>query len=271
MAESTLSLSYGQIAARVGHHLGYGRGATSPYTDVAWTSRQQVDIDEIMQSGLRSFYFPPAGQDGSVYDWSFLKPLATLQLAAGAQTIPMPDDFAGLDGQVTLAPALAQVWFPIDIVGEGVIRQAYSAMPSAIGRPCKCALQPIKGTTGTQGQRFQLFFWPQADSSYNVQFTYYLLPDYLTGAFPFPLGGMSLAECLLESCLAKAEQQLDDTMGVHTQAFQQMLEAGMAADRKRKAQKLGYNGDRSDGPIWPNCNPNHWQDQITYNGVYYTD
>jgi hypothetical protein len=73
MAESTLTLGYSNFQATVGRLLGYGTTISS------WSTDQVNEVDEIIQSGLRQFYFPPYDQfSGSPYKWSFLYLPATL-------------------------------------------------------------------------------------------------------------------------------------------------------------------------------------------------
>jgi len=245
MAESTLSLSFNDLSGETGLFLGYGRGAAN--NDPPWSSQQQAVIDSCVKSGLRQFYFPPPLQgERTSYDWSFLRPTASLALPNATQVVPLPDDFGGFEGEATLLSSQSQMWWPIKLTSEQRIRAEYSAVPSATGRPLIIALQPIKGTTGTQGQRWQLTVFPQSDAAYTLQFQYYILPDYLTGAFPYALGGAEHVETILESCLAIAEQRLDDSMGVHTQLFQQRLAASVAKDRQSKPQTMGYMRDLSD-------------------------
>ena len=130
MAEPTLSLKYGDLLAEVGFFLGFGRG--SALGDVAWTTRQQTTLDYIVASGLRQFYYPPPlpGSQSS-YDWSFLKPTATLTLSAGSSTVTLPDDYGGLDGKVTVltSATVTQPW-RIEWENEGRIRQRFAMAPS---------------------------------------------------------------------------------------------------------------------------------------------
>ena len=239
--ESNLSLTYQNLVDEVAQFLGY---STSNAT-------QQSVIDSIVRSGLRQFYFPPPTDGASgVYDWSFLKPTATLNFASGASVIPLPDDFGGIEGQLTVSTSDSTVFWPVPIVGEGQVRQCYSAYPEATGRPAAAAIRPIKGTTPTAGQRFELYLHPTADAAYTLQVTYYILPDYLTGATPYAYGGAMHAETILESCLAIAEQRLDDASAVHSAKFQERLAASIGLDRRKKPQTLGYNRDRSDGVRW---------------------
>lgn len=267
MAESTLSLTYNDLAAEVGTFLGWGQGNTPPYVDPAWSTFQQQRIDSCVRSGLRNFYFPTPDPNGPVYDWSFLKPTTTLTISQQSATMPMPDDFGGFEGEITIVTTAGIFWFGIQLVSEGQVREAYSRGPTFTGRPLMASLQPLKGTSATAGQRWQLYVYPLPDQAYTFQFQYYVLADYLNTAFPYALGGMSHAETVLESCLAVAEQREDDMAGVHTQNFQQRLMASIAADRRNKPQMLGYNRDRSDGPF--RFSRNHWNDRITYQGVQY--
>jgi len=262
VAESTLSLQYTDLAGEVGFLLGYGRGAE--LGDPAWTPQQQTAIDSCVKSGLRNFYVPTEG-----YDWSFMRPTITLDFPLNAQTVTLPDDFGGIEGQITLKSTSSQVSWPIPVMGEGLVRERYSMLPAATGRPQFAALVPLRATTATAGQRQQLFFFPAADQGYTIQFSYYVLPDYLNKAFPYAMGGMQHIETILESCLAVAERRLDNQDdGPHARDFRMRMAASIAYDRKLKPQKLGYNGDKSDMTRL-HKQDQHWLNLITVHGVQY--
>jgi len=176
-----------------------------------------------------------------------LKPLASLSLASGASLVALPDDFGGVEGRVTVSTAgVGMAWWPLDTVGLGAIVERQATFPTTTGRPCLCAVEPIKGTTASAGQRWRLRLWPISDRAYTLQLEYYVSPDALTTALPNLYGGTAHAETVLESCLAIAEQRVDDTPGVHTAKFAERLLASIGMDRKLKPQKLGYNRDNSD-------------------------
>ncbi len=266
--ESTLSLKYADLVGEVGLFLGYGRGEA--FGDQKWTTSQKAAIDSCVKSGLRQFYFPPPlSQTGVSYDWSFLKPTVTASLASGLDAMALPDDFGGLEGEVTVLAAGSQVYAPVALTGEGMIRELYSADPTKTGRPERVAIRPLKGTSVGKGQRFDLFVFPTADQAYTLQFQYYILPDYLSDAFPHTYGGMAHAETILESCLSIAEQRLDDRATVHSMKFQERLAASISLDRRNKPQKLGYNRDLSDGMAYGDVRDQHWRSPITVNGVQY--
>lgn len=259
--ESTLSLQFNDLLGEVGINLGYGRGAA--FGDPTWDTRQAASLDSIVRSGLRQFYYPPIP-----YDWSFLRPAATAVFSQGNSTVRLPDDYGGLEGQITLSTTSSQPW-RIEWTNPGVIQQQYAMFSSRTGPPMLAAELPLKGTTGVSGQRFELLLFPLADQNYTLQFTYYVNPDYLSGAFPYAYGGSQHAETILESCLAIAEQRLDDILdGPHSRKFQERLQASIAMDRKNKPQRLGYNADRSDRrDVFQQGDQHGWGAAATYNGA----
>ena len=58
------------------------------------------------------------------------------------------------------------------------------------------------------------------------------------------------SETILESCLAIAEQRLENSSGIHTQKFQERLAASCAMDRQLQTpDTMGYNGDQSNQKV----------------------
>ena len=256
MFESTLNLKKTDLEQKVGRFLGYGDGITK-----AWTVNQTAGVRDCVESGLRRFYYPT-----EPYSWSFLRPTATISLLSGEQTVTLPDDFGNPEGDITITTTGGQTWWPLQLVGEGQLRNRYSQSPSTTGRPIAVALRPQKGTELLRSQRFEFFFWPIADQDYTLECVYSLLMDALTSTHPYCYGGAAHAETILESCLAVAESRLDDSMTVHALEFQRRMAASIALDRRSKPAHLGYNGDRSDNVRrWNRVNP-HYLGRITYNG-----
>ncbi len=267
MAESTLNLAVSEIQAKLGTFAGWGRGAL--YGDDAWGSTRQAIIDDATQSGLRRFYYPePAEGESQTYDWSFLRPTSNLSLPVGAQTIALPDDFQSAEGPLTvLTSTTTSMPFLIRWINAGLLRQKYSMTPIISGPPLYAAIDPLRGTTGTQSSRTQLLIYPMADQDYTLQCTYVINPDYLTGAAPYAYGGPEHAETILESCLAVMEKRLDDMSGVHSEEFGRRLMASIGMDRKKKPQRYGENRDRSDGRGFRQGDQHWWTGASTYNGV----
>jgi hypothetical protein len=267
MSEPTLSLPKSKLQAAIGQFLGYGRGVS--YGETAWTTDQQNTITDLTNSGYRQFLYPSVGGDAKqTYDWSFLKPTGSFVLASGASVIQLPDDFGGFDGQITVLTNNVNSWpWRIDWRNEGMIREMFMVTPTFSGPPMYAAESVLRGTGSTQGQRYQLLVYPQADQNYTLQAPYFLNPDALSDGFPYCLGGPQHTETCLAAVIAAAELFLDDDRGPRWQYFQERLEASIAADRKNKPQVLGYNRDCSDASdvFWRG--PVHgWGPPTTYNG-----
>lgn len=266
MAESTLALQFNDLTGEVGSYLGWGRGALNG--DAAFTTQQQSRIDSIVKSGISRVLWPDPVQGQSVgYSWSFMHPSSLLTLSINQPEIPFPDDFGGVEGELYLTGSANRTWLPIKWYNEGMLDEAYSRLPNLSSLPQMAAVRWLKGTTGTQGQRANLYIFPLPDQNYIVRVQYYVNPDYLTATFPYTPGGAQHSELFKESCLAAAEQLLDDMPGVHTQRFNVRLMASISMDQKNKAISLGYNADRSDGWDWRDYRWNHGLSPITFNGV----
>lgn len=265
--ESTLAIELPDIVSRLGSELGYGRGPA--HLDPPHNQRQTDAIKDCWVSGLRKFYW-------CGYEWSFLKPLATIDITDGLSTAVLPADFGGFEGKAVIAtPTDAVRWEKIDIVLDEDIIAAQVHTPSRTGRPRQIAQTPVKGTQAQRGQRWQALVYPTPDQDYTIRVRYYLLPDALTNQMPFAYGGAQHSECLMEACLAAAEQIRYGKDGVHTQEFQRLLQVSQRLDKRLKPQTLGQNdnGGRWYDPgrgMW--VGGNGWRSDfapVSYNGTVY--
>lgn len=242
--ESTLALKKSDFYVKTAQYLGWGRGAD--LGDQEWSDEQAAYLKDFTDSACRRFYWP-ALPGGQTYEWSFMRPVATLTLADGDGSLELPDDFGGMEGRVTVSSSDSSNFCPVSFVGVGQVYERFIANEDATGFPVLVCHEPVKGTGHNRSSRGRLKFFPTADADYTIRFAYYLLADCLTDAYPYAYGGAAHAETLLEGCKAAAELTLDDIAnGPHEQMFQQRLVASVNQDRRLKPQLMGYNGDRSD-------------------------
>jgi len=240
MTESTLSLTVTDLLGDVAHYLGYGRK-----TSVAdgLTAGQLVEVQGIVNDGLRQFYVPPVLPGQTIaHDWTFLKPTTTIATVADTADYELPDDFGGIEGDLTFGQS--EGYTPIPVRGESQIRiqRQYN---TGTGRPRLAATRP-KESAGTDGQRFELMLWPTPDTEYTLYYRYRVLPDALTSAsIAYPYGGSAHAATIRASCLAAAELA-QETEGPRLNDFMRKLSASISRDCRMGPQKLGYNADRSD-------------------------
>lgn len=245
MAESKLSLKYGDLKAALGLFLGYGRGTDKG--DAAWSARVSSVLDELVKSGLRQFYFPaPEDKGGVSYEWSFLRPTTTLTLPSGADSIELPDDFGGFDGSISVSTEGNETGVPLELTSMARIRQTRAEFTTTTGRPIWGAVDPRKGTSLNAGQRFGLEVYPTADREYTLDCAYVIHPEALSGDRPYAYGGLNHAETIQAAIIAAGELYLDDKRGERWQYFMERLATSISQDRKFKPQMLGYNGDRSN-------------------------
>jgi hypothetical protein len=275
MAESQLTQAFYDLQGEIGMFLGWGRG--TQFGDPAWDARKQAAIDSATKKGLRRFYFSALipGQD-ALHNWSFLRPTAAIDLPAEQNLVNMPDDFAGWEdepGVQLLADFEAgnMVFQRRQLQDVGImnVRRRYSELPAATGVPSDFAITPIKGTTATSGQRYEMTVFPVADQEYMIVGEYYILPDYLSGALPFCYGGAAHSGTVLEACICACERDMDNARSVHEAHYQDLLAASISFDRNLKQQFLGTNRDFSDERNRMKRRSGYEGQYASFDGVFY--
>lgn len=252
--ESSLSITFDDLCVRLAKFLGHNPA----------TATTDTDIVACVESGYREFINPPPTDDNpSPHDWSFLHPFKSMTLNEGEQILALPDDFGGFEGQVIISSGDSS-GYEILLQNEGQVLLRYAELPGSSGIPQIAALRHLRGTSAEKGQRAELVFFPEANGEYTVQFQYYLAPNALTTARPYPYGGMEHSETILSACKAAAERDLDNIFnGPQKMHFMERLKASIGSDRRHKPQYLGKNLNRESWPYRRNRLPN----TITIAGV----
>lgn len=260
----TSALQYSDIQSEVGFYLGWTRTSSN------WTSDQSATINAVIASGERQFYVPPIlPGERHIHEWSFLKPVMTITTVSGQGDYGLPHDFGGIEGCLTYNAN--QGYRELRIIGEGEIRK-FRQRTATSGYPRFAAVRPYRAE-GTTSQRYELMLWPEPDGAYDLTFKYNVLTDSMSSSRTYPFGEAVHGECLLESCLAVAEQRVNDQRGVHWEMFMQRLAASIFYDRQTNRQEFfGYNGDSSDdrrgrpgrGRVYGVLDSS-----VTYNGTLY--
>jgi hypothetical protein len=200
--------------------LGYARDPDS------WDTTQTQDAGDILQSGLRNFYWPNIGD--TRYAWSFLRKQGTLVTAAGTSTYILSDDFEGMLGGFSFLAgaqrrriARADEETLLGIIGKSQL----SGCPEWGGIR---VVQPEEGNRG----RYEVVFYPTPDAVYTLSYRYSISPPELSKLNQYHLGGTAHSECVLEACLAAAEKMLrpEQGPGVHAALFERLLQASVKID-----------------------------------------
>lgn len=242
MPESQLTLSNDDLRGEIGSFLGYGRG--TPFGEVDWNTLQANDIKSVLKSGLGFVYrAPPLVPGGATYNWSFMRPFATLTIPAGGNSAPLPDDFGGFEGPILVLGESPNRYMPIAVTNIGLLEFQIAAHQVTTGPPRMAAERVLKETTPLRSNLSELAVWPTTDREYTVRVNYYYQPDILNGTNRYPPGGSAHSELFKAACLAAAELFKDNEQGPMWAHYMQRLAASIGEDRKRKGQKLSYNGD----------------------------
>ncbi len=80
MAESTLSTTYTELQQEIAAYLALGRDSSG------WSATEAASIAVVLKRALRQFYFPPPVGNERPHEWSFLKPVTTLDTIAPYST-----------------------------------------------------------------------------------------------------------------------------------------------------------------------------------------
>jgi len=163
---------------------------------------------------------------------------------SGQQDYDLPDNFGDIEGVLTFSSS-SQGYISIPTSSESELRRRRQFTTSS-GRPVVAAVRP-KSFDGSNGQRYELMLWPPPDSSYTLTYKYLAIPNALSDTYPYPMGGEIHAETILLSCLAAAEEYIEDDLGVKKSEYLDRLRTSIETDRQMiTPETLGYNGDNSD-------------------------
>ncbi len=145
----------------------------------------------------------------------------------------LPDDFGGIDGDLTFAPNKG--WAPVVITGEGRIR-AFRQKQTGGSRPREAAVVPLT-SDGSAGQRFDLSVHPTPNAVYVLAYRKIALQNKLTAANPYPLGGAQHSHLFMASCLAAAESRFRRARGTRWGEFMDKLRTSITQDRRSGASE----------------------------------
>lgn len=253
-----------KLRGQIGLFMGFGQSKSG------WSEAQRQQVREVQRQGLRRFYVPPpiTGR-GQAHRWSFLYPIATLNLQAGVYEYDLPTDFGGLDSPLTYAPGENVIYPSIAVVAEQDVRRWHQTTTQADGRPTRAAVRQ-KASPQTSGTRYELLLWPAPDSDYRLHYRYRVSPgDDLETIH----GGSAHMQTIIEACLSAAESMMNKRSRQHEQRFLERLSASISHDQQLQSPSfLGYNGDGSDGQddiAGEVHRLGYGESGVTYNGVQY--
>ena len=234
--DTSLQINKKYLKARIGEFLGYGPNPGN------WTHGQETEIHEALRDGLRKFYNPMIlPEDKTPHVWSFLTPVATLDIGNSEERYDLPEDFSYIEGGFTYQSTSSNFFPPIVVMNEEDIRYRLQR-DEVTYRPSWAAIRPRSGDTMT-GTLWEVIFYPAPSESYTLQYRYRYNPLQLEDETDLPMGGQPHAQTVLEACLSAAESMSGQDRG-HAQKFENCLRQSVGHDRAASCpDNLGYSYD----------------------------
>ena len=225
---ANLRLTYSDIYTRVSNFLGLTTNGTAP------TGTDLTICKDICMRGLRRFLYPISQQTGDYWEWSFLRPLHTMNLLAGKWRYQLPEDFSSIitnptyeedEGFKQMDKTTPDNIMNLMSAGDVDYAPYYYAIVTSDYDP-------------EIGEFDEIWFYPKSDSNYRIQFFYKSDPTKVTDADEFLPGGVKSTEAILENCLAIAEAQEDDILGIHTQLSQKLTQDLIIIDSQKDGDNV---------------------------------
>lgn len=222
----SLEITYLELRNAVTHMLGMGTTLSS-YSDLS--NNEKEIVDDLIRSGLRSFYSPKKPGSEAPYVWSFLIKEGFIQIIAGGHMISgsdLPDGYHG---------GLQYLTFPgkppLSIVPLSQLRRFQQAETSGLinlGTP-RYATSYHREISG--GHDWVIELYPSPDQAMGTAtFGYQIFPPALDNNDDVPFGAEAHSETILLSCFAAAEMRINDAQGVYWDRFQERLSAAIESD-----------------------------------------
>lgn len=217
-----MSVNYDSLRALVGSLKGL------PQVVGGWSDAQDDEVDRIIASGLRKFYWPRPAEGQPQHEWTFLRRTSYLALNAGEYEYGLPSDFIGMVGSPVVED---QQGGAIDRVSaEEFLAMRAKRDISAIP---KCyAIFPVS-TDPASGTRHMIQLYPTPDADVTLAYRYRFEPGGLSATKPYPYGGEVHGETIQAAVLSALENINGDYAGVHSQEFLRQLDASVQIDGGR--------------------------------------
>jgi hypothetical protein len=239
-----LQIDFFYLQRQVGKYLDYGYNAAN------WDDEQVQVVQEIIDEGIRQYYFPPplpsefALGMREVHNWSFMRPVFQLITEDDQRRYPLPEDWEHPIGDICFTDTANDFYAPIKFVSAARLFKV-EFQDNFTSYPQLAAIEPVR-SDGAGDQLLQLVLHPTPDTQYDLTCQYQAHAKRVTAESPHPLGGQVHGPGFLASCLSVAELRKMGAEGPMHRKFFEKLAGNIARDFERQgAAVLGYNGDTS--------------------------
>jgi len=247
-----LTLTYSDLYNRVGKFLGL------PFP---LAGDDLTLVKDIVARGYRQFLYPIGG-NGELHIWSFVKQFYSFSTQSGRYKYELPDDFGDFIDKPHFDDDKG--YNELTRIEPTQILEIRAASTSS-GFPVYYAIAPFKYENSI-GTKYELWLDPKPDGAYLLKGFYRIDPTRPSATSDLLIGGIKSVEAILESCLAIAEQQENDTIGMHTQLAKGLVQDLIKADVQEDSGYLGnLHKQRSNALRWFSALPTDAGDNV-YDG-----
>jgi len=220
-----LTLSYEAVYKKVSEFLGIG---SSPAGD------DLTLVKDIVARGLRQFLYPIDQRSGQLHNWSFLTQYLTLNIK-NQWKYALPLDFSDLLTDIVYDTG--DVLPPLKKRSAQQIKEMRNACDTS-GWPQYYAIVPSRYDLEI-GTVYELWLYPTPGQAYTLSMFYRIDPLRPSATTDLMVGGIKATEAILESCLAVAEKQEDDVVGLHSQEAENLVQKLIIADTNIDTDYIG--------------------------------
>jgi hypothetical protein len=163
----------------------------------------------------------------------------------------MPTGYDAVEGPFTYPSGMGYYYNRVQVIREVDLRHRMSIDNTPSAPLLAAPVTPTFDPTTEPGSLHQVRFYPQPDAVYVLSAIMTARPLMLDATNKYPLGAEVLAPVILQSVLATAERNLEDTAGIHNQQFMVLLAAAIQRDREYSTpDSLGQGSDCETPDNW---------------------
>lgn len=245
---ATFRIAYSDLYTRISEFL----NLTAPETAPSGTDLTRCKT--IAERGLRRFLYPIDKESGRLHEWSFLRPFYTINTVSGKWRYQLPEDFSDMVTDPTYGDD--ENFSQMEKTSPDVILNFRAAGVDGYAPYYYCVVD--SSFDPAIGEFSEMWFYPQPDGVYPIQFFYKADPTKPSNAADYLPGGVRATEAIIESCLAVCEQN-DDNMKTqhHTLLADRLIQELIVIDKQRESEailgnlynngkKVFYERDRAD-------------------------
>lgn len=197
---------------------------------------------DVVYRGYMKFLLPVSPKDEEIYIWSYLRQPWKLKFEDGKWEYPLPLNFERFYRRIEYEDR--QNTTRMTKTSETIIMKSRNNLEFS-SYPASYAIRTAKYNPKV-GSTKEMIVYPTPSTNSLVNCTYVMTPEKPTEDTDFFIGGPLESECILQCCIAIAENQEDERIGVETQKAVELIQALI---KKDKAVAPDTVGDVVDGNL----------------------